>query len=485
MNIDQLEPRAIWQNFARLNAVPRPSKKEARIVAFVKAFGEDLGLKTQVDRVGNVVIEKPATAGRQDRKTVVLQSHLDMVHQKNEATAFDFETQSIDMYVEGDWVKARGTTLGADNGIGVAAILSVLASDALEHPPLVALFTVDEETGMTGAAQLESHCVKWDILLNLDTEKDTELSVGCAGGVDTILTGSYREEPVPPAYQRFTLQVEGLRGGHSGMDIHRGLGNANKIMNRLLSEAQDRASACIVSIRGGGLRNAIPRESQAQVVVPEEKTQAFETALRALSTSIGLEYIHRDPDLTIRWTPAPPAEKRMVWADQKALLRALYACYNGVYKMSAVMEGLVETSSNLARVQVAEGRIQIDTLQRSASESAKADVAHTVASAFEAVGYHAAHTNAYPGWQVNLDSLILKRCQRVYEELFHEKPEVLAGHGGLECGLLLQHFPHMDAISFGPDILGAHSPDECVKISSVQKFWRFLCAVLEAIPKRD
>lgn len=485
MAIKDLKPEALWACFAQLNAVPRPSKKEARVTAFMERFGRDLELETTVDSSGNVVINKPATAGMQDRKTVVLQSHLDMVHQKNEATTFDFDTQGIEMYVEGDWVKARGTTLGADNGIGVATIMALLAATTIPHPPLVALFTTDEETGMTGAQQLESHYVKGDILLNLDTEKDTELGVGCAGGIDTSISGSYREETCGQDYKPFALEVKGLQGGHSGMDIHKGLGNANKIINRLLWEAQRTASIRIAAIRGGGLRNAIPREAQALLAVPQAETAAFERALRSLSERIHEEYARSDSALQISWSPVEQPKKLMHPADQKKLLQALYACYNGVYKMSGVMEGLVETSSNLAQLSVADGRIHIDTLQRSASESAKADMAQTVAAAFELAGYRVDHGGSYPGWQVNLDSPILELCKHVYRGLFDREPEVVAGHGGLECGLLLKHFPAMDMISFGPDILGAHSPDERVKISSVQRFWQFLRAVLKAIPKPD
>lgn len=485
MQIDQLEPKGIWENFCRLNAIPRPSKREARVTAFVKAFGEGLNLQTAVDRAGNVVIDKPATAGMQDRKTVVLQSHLDMVHQKNQDTEFDFDTDGIRMYVDGDWVKARGTTLGADNGIGVSAIMALLAATSIPHPPLVALFTVDEETGMTGAKELERQYVRGDILLNLDTERDTQLAVGCAGGVDSTVTGSYREEVCPQGYQPFTLYVKGLGGGHSGMDIHKGLGNSNKIMNRLLFAAYREAAIRIVAIDGGGLRNAIPRESTAQFAVPSDRVEKLESCLQALSSLIRATLSPSDSGMEISWESADQAESVMHSADQKKLLHALYACFNGVYRMSHTLADLVETSSNLACVSVCDGKIQIGTLQRSASEGAKADIAQTVASAFELAGYSVRRSGSYPGWRVNPDSPIRKLCQSVYTELFGAEPEVVAEHGGLECGLLLDQFPTMDAVSFGPNILGAHSPDERVQISSVQKFWKFLSAVLQAIPKRD
>ncbi|MEH0007800.1 MAG: aminoacyl-histidine dipeptidase [Flavobacteriales bacterium] len=485
MEVDQLEPKGIWENFCRLNAIPRASKREARVTAFVKAFAERLHLKVAVDRVGNVVIDKPATAGMQDRQTVVLQSHLDMVHQKNQDTEFDFDTDGIRMYVDGDWVKARGTTLGADNGIGVSAIVALLAATSIPHPPLVALFTVDEETGMTGAKELERQYVCGDILLNLDTERDTQLAVGCAGGIDSTVVGSYREEACPQGYRTFTLYVKGLRGGHSGMDIHKGLGNSNKIMNRLLFAAQREAAIRIVAIDGGGLRNAIPRESTARFAVPSDRVKKLESCLQALSSLIRAALSRSDSGMEISWESADQAESVMHSADQKKLLHALYACYNGVYRMSNTIAGLVETSSNLARVHVCDGKIQIGTLQRSASESAKADMAQTLASAFELAGYSVRRSGSYPGWQVNPDSPIRKLCQSVYTELFGAEPEVVAEHGGLECGLLLDRFPTMDAVSFGPNILGAHSPDERVQISSVQKFWKFLSAVLQAIPKRD
>ncbi len=485
MSIEQLEPQEIWTHFCQLNAIPRPSKREGQVVAFVKAFGARLNLQTTVDRAGNVVIEKPATVGMQDCKTVVLQSHLDMVHQKNEDTPFDFDTGGIDMYVDGDWVKARGTTLGADNGMGVAAIMALLASESIAHPPLVALFTVDEETGMTGAKELERQYVHGDILLNLDTERDTELVVGCAGGIDSTLVGSYREAACPQGYQSFTLYVKGLSGGHSGMDIHKGLGNSNKIMNRLLSAAQREAAIRIAAIDGGSVRNAIPRESTARFAVPSDRVKELESTLKALSRLIREELSPSESGVEISWGSTDQLRSVMHTADQKKLLHALYACFDGVYRMSHTLAGLVETSSNLARVCVRDGKIQIGTSQRSASESAKADVAQTVASAFELAGYSVRRSGSYPGWRVNPDSPIRSLCQSVYTELFGEEPEVVARHGGLECGLLLEHFPAMDAISFGPEILGAHSPDERVRISSVRKFWKFLSAVLQAISKAD
>lgn len=482
--IRQLSPEAIWSNFADLNAVPRPSKKEERVITFIKDFGVGLNLETIEDEVGNVIIKKPATSGMEDRKAVVLQSHLDMVHQKNTDTDFDFLTQGIQMYVDGDWVKAKGTTLGADNGLGVATIMAVLQSTDIPHPALEALFTVDEETGMTGAMGLQPGLLKGEILLNLDTEEDDEIGVGCAGGIDITATRSYSEEPRPQSTVAYDLSVKGLQGGHSGMDIHKGFGNANKLMSRLLYDGFDRYGLRISKIEGGSLRNAIPRESRAVVVVDAVHKDAFESAIEHLISAIGKEFDSIEPELKIVLNPSDLPEAVMELGVQQPLLKALRAAHNGVYRMSPDIEDLVETSNNLARVLIENGQIHIGCLTRSSVDSSKMDLAQTLKATFELAGCAVEFSGDYPGWTPNMKASILKVLKDLYVQLNGSEPHVAACHAGLECGILGTHYPNMEMISFGPNIKGAHSPDERAQISSVQKFWVFLKAILAAIPEK-
>jgi len=480
--IRQLEPSRLWKHFADLNAVPRPSKNEARVIAFVKNFGKQLGLDTSVDKIGNVRIRKPASPGREDRPVVVLQSHLDMVHQKNADTDFDFETEGIRCVVEGDWVRAEGTTLGADNGIGVAAIMAILESDDLAHPPLEALFTIDEETGMTGAKGLKDDFLKGKILLNLDTEEDNELTIGCAGGIDTNTHLEYRQEAFPAEMKGFRISVKGLRGGHSGMDIHKGRGNANKLLTRLLYHTGSRFGLRIAEIDGGSLRNAIPREAFAVVTVPKTREAAFLKDFQERVEQIKQEYRRIEPNIHLQAGAAALPEKIMHPEDQQKILAALYATPNGVFRMSPDIEDLVETSTNLARVIAKDGVFTTQSLQRSSVESGKRDVANAVRATFEIIGAEVSNDGDYPGWAPDPDSAILRVMQGLYEELFEGKPHVAACHAGLECGIIGDHYPGMDMISFGPTIQHAHSPDERVSISSVQKFWQYLLTTLERIP---
>ena len=482
--IRQLSPEAIWSNFTDLNAVPRPSKKEERVITFIKDFGVGLNLETIEDEVGNVIIKKPATPGMEHRKAVVLQSHLDMVHQKNTDTDFDFLSQGIQMYVDGDWVKAKGTTLGADNGLGVATIMAVLQSTDIPHPALEALFTVDEETGMTGAMGLQPGLLKGEILLNLDTEEDDEIGVGCAGGIDITATGSYSEEPRPQSTVAYDLSVKGLQGGHSGMDIHKGFGNANKLISRLLYDGFDRYGLRISKIDGGSLRNAIPRESRAVVVVDAVHKDAFESAIEHLISAIGKEFDSIEPELKIVLNPSDLPEAVMELGVQQPLLKALRAAHNGVYRMSPDIEDLVETSNNLARVLIENGQIHIGCLTRSSVDSSKMDLAQTLKATFELAGCAVEFSGDYPGWTPNMKASILKVLKDLYVQLNGSEPHVAACHAGLECGILGTHYPNMEMISFGPNIKGAHSPDERAQISSVQKFWVFLKAILAAIPEK-
>lgn len=483
-SIRQLEPNALWNHFSDLNAVPRPSKKEERVIQFMVDFGQKLNLETKVDKVGNVIITKPATAGLENRKTIVMQSHLDMVHQKNADTIFNFDIEGIKMFIDGDWVKADGTTLGADNGLGVAAIMAVLSSTDIPHPEIEALFTIDEETGMTGAMGLEGGWLDGEILLNLDTEDDDEIDMGCAGGIDVTATRSYQEEETPAKTIAYNISVTGLQGGHSGMDIHKGLGNANKIMNRLLFDGFENFGLRIAEINGGSLRNAIPRESFATVVINEASQKSFLFEIGAMIQTIKDEFKTVDPDLNIDVKPTELPKTVMDLEVQEGLIKSIYAALNGVYKMSADIEDLVETSNNIAKVTLKEGQIQIACLTRSSSETSKFDLANSLKACFELAGFDVEFSGSYPGWQPNVNSQILKVLTSLYEEMFEEKPRVVACHAGLECGILGQNYPKMDMISFGPTIRGAHSPDEKVSISSVQKFWKFLLNILANIPER-
>lgn len=478
------EPKEVWNMFANLNAVPRPSKKEERVIQFMIDFANQLNLENFVDKVGNVIVRKPATKGFENRKTVVLQSHLDMVHQKNNATVFDFDKEGIQMIVDGDWIKADGTTLGADNGLGVASIMAILASKTIEHPNLEALFTIDEETGMTGAMGLEAGILKGDILLNLDTEEDDEIGMGCAGGIDITATRTYKEEATPIAATGYKIFVKGLNGGHSGMDIIKGLGNANKIMNRLLFDGFTNFGLRINEINGGSLRNAIPRESTATVVVDKISKKSFLLETTTLIKTIQEEFKILEPNLSIELKEISAPKKVMELGTQEGLLKSIYAALNGVYKMSATIRNLVETSNNIARIIVKNGAIKIGCLTRSSSETNKLDLANSLRSSFELAGFTVEFSGNYPGWQPNLDSEILKIAAELYEKLHGEKAKVEACHAGLECGILGQNYPKMDMISFGPTIRGAHSPDERASISSTQKFWKFLLEILKNTPKK-
>lgn len=481
--IRNLEPKALWNKFADLNAVPRPSKKEERVIAFMKDFGNNLGLETLEDEVGNVIIRKPATSGMEDRKPIVMQSHLDMVHQKNNDTEFDFDTQGIEMYVDGDWVRAKGTTLGADNGLGVATIMAILESNEIAHPALEALFTIDEETGMTGAMGLKGGILQGDILLNLDTEEDDEIGVGCAGGVDITAVKNYREMEAPEDALVFEITVKGLQGGHSGMDIIKGLGNANKMMNRFLYATSQVMH--LAALKGGSLRNAIPRESVATVVVPKSYENAFKSEMKTTEAEIYTEYHSLEPDFTVVLKEInEPVEKIMDTKEQTQFINTLYAAHNGVYRMSPEIEDLVETSNNIAKVNVKDGTIRVECLTRSSVNSSKEDLANTLKSTFELGGFTVSFSGEYPGWAPNMKSDILKVMDSLYEKMNGEKANVAACHAGLECGILGQNYPDMDMISFGPTIKGAHSPDERASISSAQKYWDFVIEILKNIPKK-
>ncbi|WP_081212431.1 aminoacyl-histidine dipeptidase [Salegentibacter sediminis] len=482
--IRNLEPKELWNNFADLNAVPRPSKKEERVIEFVKNFGNQLQLETQVDEAGNVLIRKPATAGMEDRKPIVLQAHLDMVHQKNNDTDFDFDTSGIEMYVDGDWVRARGTTLGADNGLGAASMMAILESKDIAHPEIEALFTIDEETGMTGAKNLNPSMLKGEILLNLDTEEDDEIGIGCAGGVDITALRDYELVDTPDNSVGYSITVKGLQGGHSGMDIIKGLANANKLLTRVLYDSNKDFGLRLAEFDGGGLRNAIPRESKAVVAIDRSNTDTFLNETLVLVREIKAEYSALEPNLDIEITEVDVPGQVMKVEDQLDVIRALYAAHNGVYRMSPDIEGLVEASNNIASVTIADGKVKINCLTRSSVESSKNDLAHSLQAAFELAGFKVKLSGEYPGWAPNPDSAILKVLDEIYQKQNNTKADIAACHAGLECGIIGNHYPEMDMISFGPTIRGAHSPDERASISSAKKYWKFLLEVLKNIPKK-
>ena len=484
LTIKNLEPTEIWGHFADLNAVPRPSKKEEKIIQFMVNFGNKLQLETLVDKIGNILIKKPASKGMENRKTVILQGHLDMVHQKNATTDFNFEEEGINMFVDDDWVKAKGTTLGADNGLGVAAIMGVLSSKNSEHPAIEALFTIDEETGMTGAMGLDATFLTGEILINLDTEEDDEIGIGCAGGIDITATRYYSEEGIPEKTTAFSISISGLNGGHSGMDIHRGLGNANKIMNRMLFDRFTNFGLRISEINGGSLRNTIPRESVSKFVIDTISKDPFLYETNKLINQIKKELSTIEPNLKINIEEIPTPKGIVDLGTQEGFLRAMHTTLNGVFRMSPDVKDLVETSNNISKVELKKGFISVGCLARSSSESGKIDVSNSIRSSFELARFKVEFSGNYPGWLSNMNSEILQIVSNTYRDLFQKEPKIVACHAGLECGILGQNYPKIDMISFGPNIKGAHSPDEKAQISSTQKFWKMLLEVLKNIPEK-
>ncbi|MGM0529981.1 MAG: aminoacyl-histidine dipeptidase [Bacteroidota bacterium] len=481
-DIRNLDPKPLWENFYELTQIPRPSKKEDKVVEFIEKFGKDLGLETIKDEVGNVIIKKPATSGYENKKPVVLQGHLDMVPQSDKE--FDFGKQPIEAYVDGEWVTADGTTLGADNGIGVAAAMTVLQSNDLEHGPIEALFTVDEETGMTGASSLKPGLLDAEILINMDSEDEGELYIGCAGGLETNARFHYKKETLPADTNAYKLTVKGLKGGHSGLDIQLQRGNANKILNRMLWYATEKLDVRIAGIESGSLRNAIPREGQAVVVVPNSQFGEFKEYVNDVTESVKNELSRVDPDLKIELNQTDKPGFILDKKTQDNMVRALYGCPHGVVRMSDDMEGLVETSTNLAVVKSEEDMVFVQSLQRSSVDSAKEDLGNMIRSVFELGGAEVLHEGEYPGWKPNPDSPILKTMKEVYNKKFGKVPEVKAIHAGLETGIISQAYPHLDMISFGPTISYPHSPGEKVNIETVKKFWDFLVETLKSIPEK-
>ena len=480
-DIRALDPNSLWNCFADLNAVPRPSKREDRVVAFVREFAKRHGLTSMLDSAGNVIVKKPATPDRQDRPAVIMQAHLDMVHKAADGLNFDFNTQGIDMWVDGDWVRARGTTLGADNGLGVSAILAVLASKDLSHPPIEALFTLDEEQGMGGALGLQPGLLTGKTMLNLDSEEDDTFTIGCAGGVDTLASLDYTETAYGPNEPYFAIHITGLRGGHSGLQIHEGRANAIKLMARILSACGEDVVA-LATMRGGSARNAIPAQCTSEVVILDQ--QRFDEIFAKEAEGIREEFRLIEPNLSITTQPVKPEFPHISTMDdtmQKPFVLALQAVVNGVYRMSPVVPGLVEASSNLSLISLGDGHAEWSGLQRSSVESSKTDVARTFAAPFQLIGAKVVHDAGYPGWSPSAESPILDKMKTLYRELFGHDVKVSACHAGLECGVIAITYPDLDMISFGPNIHEAHSEKECCSISSVQKFWKLLTTTIASM----
>jgi dipeptidase D len=479
----KLEPQKVWKYFKEILEIPRPSKKEEKIIKYLKDFGKSHGLETLMDDVNNVLIRKPATPGMENRKTVILQSHIDMVCEKNSDVDHDFENDPIEAYIENGWVKAKGTTLGADDGIGVAAALAILDADDIEHGPLEALFTVDEETGLSGAFGLKPGFLKGKILLNLDSEDEGQLFIGCAGGQDTQAWLPYDKEPTPEGHKAFNVKIFGLTGGHSGDDINKNRGNANKILNRFLWENLKGLDIKLHLFDGGNLRNAIAREAFATILIPEGKEKELQNQVSRFLSTMKAEFHKTEPNLNFTVEETEMPEYIVDEESTFELLNAVYACPHGVIAMSQDIEDFVETSTNLASVKFQDDEILITTSQRSSVESRKQDVTNMVVSVFNLAGGRTETGDGYPGWTPNPDSEIVEITSKLYTKLFNEQPEVLAIHAGLECGLIGDKYPGMDMISYGPTIKGAHSPDERLEIESVQKFWYLTLEILKNIPE--
>ena len=479
---DNLEPQSVWNYFYEITRIPRPSKKEEKIIKYLIDFAKKFKLSFENDETGNVLIRKQATKGMENRKMVCLQSHMDMVCEKNTDVEFNFDKDPIQAYVDGDWMKARGTTLGADDGIGIATQLAILSSKEIEHGPIECLFTVDEETGLTGAFGLEPGFLKSDILLNLDSEDDGQIFIGCAGGMDTTIKIWYKKELVPDWALPFKISVRGLKGGHSGDDINKGRGNANKILNRLLFKAWSQYGVRLNEFTGGNLRNAIAREAEAVVLVNQTLIDKFNKLVEVFNTTVRLELKTTEPDLEVKVIPFDRPYFVIDEASQRKLINVLYACPHGVIEMSRDIPNFVETSTNLASVKTEADYFYITTSQRSSVQSSIEDIATMIASVFKLVDADIDHTDGYPGWTPNPKSEILEIARSSFRKLYDQEAKVLAVHAGLECGLIGEKFPGMDMISYGPDLRGVHSPDERIHIKSVERFWDLTLEILKNIP---
>lgn len=484
MEVKDLKPALIWQCFDEITKVPRPSCHEEQIREYLLKFADKHNIAAKTDAVGNVVMSKSATPGHENAPVVVLQSHMDMVAEKNGDINHDFMKDPINTYVDGEWVKAKGTTLGADNGIGMAAALAVMIDDTLEHGPIEALFTINEEIGLEGAQNLGEDMISGKILLNLDSEDDGEIFVGCAGGIDTTAVFTYKRSVSPENFSYFKVSVSGLLGGHSGGDIHLGRANANKVIARFIWECSKKWDIEVSGICGGNLRNAIPREAESVFGIHSDHMNEIADFFENYAADIRNEFKGVEPSVELKLESVARPEYCIDSSTSITLVRALYSAPHGVISMSRDIEGLVETSTNLAAVKMeGDDKIKVTTSQRSSVESRKNDIAGQVEAHFELAGAEVSHSDGYPGWAPNMDSPIMKMSADAYEELFNVKPAIKAIHAGLECGLFLAKNPHLDMVSFGPTMTGVHSPDEKLLIPTVEKFWKHLTRVLEKVAR--
>lgn len=479
--ITDLNPKGIWKHFQNICNIPHPSHHEEKIIEYVKNVGQNAGLLTITDKAGNVIIKKPATKGYENKTTVLLQAHLDMVPQKNNKTKHDFTKDPIDIYIDKDWVTAKNTTLGADNGIGVASILALIEAQDIEHGSIEALFTIEEETGMRGAFELEKNLLKASILLNTDSEDENELIIGCAGGVDVSAYGEYTLNNAPSNYSGLHISITGLKGGHSGIDIILGRANANVLMGRLLSALVNEYDAKLYEIKGGNMRNAIPREAFATLLVPEENISNLTSFLQSFNEMVSKEFHKTEKLIHIEFKEEIPVKQCIDDNTTNNIIKSLLYCPNGVIRMETSIEGVVETSTNISIINVADGKIEIHNLLRSSKEKSKTDLAHTLEHIFSTFGFTVKTTGSYPGWSPNTNSEILRIFKDTYPQIMQKEPEIKVIHAGLECGVISQKYPNLDMISFGPTIKYPHSPDEKVLINSVEKYWALLCAILKKI----
>jgi dipeptidase D len=486
--LSQLQPNKLWQIFDNICSIPHPSKHEQKISAWIQSWATELGLSVKEDAVGNLIIEKPATAGMENKKGVILQAHMDMVPQKNSDTAHDFLTDPIKPYIiteaDGDWVTAEGTTLGADNGIGLSSALAVLASNDIAHGPLEVLVTIDEEAGMTGAFGLQAGWLKGDLLINTDSEQEGEVYMGCAGGIDGEATFALSYQDVAANMTSFNLSISGLKGGHSGVDIHTGRANANKLLVRFLLDASNEFDLRLTELNGGSLRNAIPREADASFVIAEQQIDAFKSKLAEYLTTINNNLGSIETDIEMLLISPETFDECWNLDCQKSILRALNACPNGVLRMSDDIEGIVESSLNLGVMRSKGNKFVAMTLIRSLHDDGRLDSQTMVQSVFELAGASITFSGAYPGWKPDTSSALMQTVRDTYQSLFNNIPAVMVIHAGLECGLFKTAYPHWDMVSFGPTIKFPHSPDEKVNIATVEQYWQLLLAVLKNIPEK-
>ncbi|MCZ4337468.1 aminoacyl-histidine dipeptidase [Shewanella colwelliana] len=482
--LSQLQPQALWQWFEQICAIPHPSKHEQALSQYIQNWAKDKQLSIVEDKVGNLIIKKPATPGMEDRKVVVLQAHIDMVPQKNADKVHDFEKDPIEAYVDGDWVKAKGTTLGSDNGIGMASALAVLGSDNIPHGPLEVLLTIDEEAGMTGAFGLEAGYLDAEILINTDSEQEGEIYMGCAGGVDAQITVPMVWQAPEPSNSTYTLSLSGLKGGHSGVNIHLGRGNANKLLARFLFNYADELALELTNFTGGSLRNAIPREASVSFMLPAENVARLEALMAEYTHLVRQELAIADPDMQLTLQESPAAKQVMSEDAQQTLIELLHACPNGVIRMSDEIEGVTETSLNVGVISTEAESVDILCLIRSLIDSGREEVEGNLTALSSLAGAEIEFSGAYPGWKPDSSSPVMAIVKETYEAIYHKEPTIMVIHAGLECGLFKKPYPDMDMVSIGPTIRFPHSPDEKVLIETVDQYWKLLLAVLERIPAK-